>query len=213
MCSLCILFLSIASAAGLSLAMLIGVVGAGVVAVAFLILLSVIFLRRKRRNELPSTIFQAPKPDEWEYDPAGLTIGSKLGEGAFGVVMTGTVRDIQPDLKGVGKVAVKMCPPDATVKDKQDFIAECNLMKKFAKPWHTNVIRLLGVCTQGEELMMILEYASRGDLKNFLRDCRPSEGTAEVLSLRHRIKMALDVCNGMKFLSEMQFVHRDLACR
>ncbi len=81
-------------------------------------------------------------------------------------------------------------------------------------PHHVlQVIRLLGVCTQGEELMMILELAARGDLKNFLRDCRPNETNAGLLSIRHRIKMAMDVANGMKFLSELSFVHRDLACR
>ena len=66
---------------------------------------------------------------------------------------------------------------------------------------------------QGDELMMLLELASRGDLKNFLRDCRATETTEALLSLTQRVKMGLDVANGMNFLSDKKFVHRDLACR
>ncbi len=75
------------------------------------------------------------------------------------------------------------------------------------------VVRLLGICTQGDEMMMIMEVASRGDLRNFLRDCRPTDGTPGLLPIRHRVQMAVDVANGMKFLASKQFVHRDLACR
>ncbi len=75
------------------------------------------------------------------------------------------------------------------------------------------VIRLLGVCTQGEELMMVLELASRGDLKNFLRDCRPTQDTEAMLSVTHLVKMGVDVASGMLFLSSNNLVHRDLACR
>ncbi len=78
----------------------------------------------------------------------------------------------------------------------------------------TQVIRLLGVCSQNEaELMMVLEMATRGDLKNFLRDCRPTDTTPGLLSHAHLVRMGVDVARGMEFLSDKQFVHRDLACR
>ena len=60
---------------------------------------------------------------------------------------------------------------------------------------------------------MILELAARGDLKAFLRDCRPTGNEEALLSLRHRVKLGIDIANGMKFLSLQDFVHRDLACR
>jgi len=75
------------------------------------------------------------------------------------------------------------------------------------------VIRLLGVCTQGEELMMILELASRGDLRHFLLDCRPTQDTEALLTATHLVKMGLDVTSGMQFLASNGLVHRDLACR
>ena len=72
---------------------------------------------------------------------------------------------------------------------------------------------MLGVCTQGDDMMMILELATRGDLHSFLRDCKPVGNTESLLSVAQRVKMAIDIANGMVFLSTMQFVHRDLACR
>lgn len=47
----------------------------------------------------------------------------------------------------------------------------------------TQVIRLLGVCTRDENrLMVILELAARGDLKSFLRDCRPVEVSSIIMN-------------------------------
>ena len=99
----------------------------------------IVVIRQKRFNEMFTEKFERPKADEWEYDPLLVKLGMQLGEGAFGIVMSAMVKDIQPDVPGTVKVAVKMCPPNATVTDKKDFLAECNLMKKFSRPWHPNV--------------------------------------------------------------------------
>ena len=60
---------------------------------------------------------------------------------------------------------------------------------------------------------MILELAARGDLRDFLRDCRPTGNTTGLLTQGQLLKMCMDVANGMTFLASLQFVHRDLACR
>ena len=118
------------------------------------------------------------------------------------------------------------------MEEKNNFIAEANIMKQFGKPWHPNVsiyyahinvsmlihtiyqvIRLLGVCTQADTLMMIIELAARGDLKNFLRECRPTLDVKGMLSETQQVKMAVDIASGMAFLASRKFVHRDLACR
>ena len=61
--------------------------------------------------------------------------------------------------------------------------------------------------------MMVLELMARGDLKSFLRDCRPTANTQSLLTKRQLLKMAIDIASGMTFLSSHGFVHRDLACR
>jgi hypothetical protein len=44
-------------------------------------------------------------------------------------------------------------------------------------------------------------------------DCQPAKGNAALLSKFDLARMAVDVANGMVFLSSLQFVHRDLAAR
>jgi hypothetical protein len=61
--------------------------------------------------------------------------------------------------------------------------------------------------------MMVLELASRGDLKHFLLDCRPTQDNEALLNSTHLARMGVDVASGMVFLSANHLVHRDLACR
>jgi serine/threonine protein kinase len=61
--------------------------------------------------------------------------------------------------------------------------------------------------------MIILEFAARGDLRTFLIDCQPSNGNTALLTQFDMASMAVDIANGMVFLSSHNFVHRDLAAR
>ncbi len=110
---------------------------ATVILISVLVVLAVYWYRRK--IAIDEDAFVRPPADEWERDISTITAGVKLGEGAFGVVMTGTAVDIQPDLPKTTHVAIKMCADDATNDDKRQFVAEMELMKKFSKPFHPNV--------------------------------------------------------------------------
>ncbi len=114
-----------------------GGIVAGLVAVVGLLL--VVLWKRKTLFAANRDGFDWPKIDEWEYNPALVKLGVQIGEGAFGVVMAASVTDIQDDLPGPTDVAVKVCPPDATLADKRDFVAECDVIKQFSRPWHPNV--------------------------------------------------------------------------
>ncbi len=72
---------------------------------------------------------------------------------------------------------------------------------------------MLGVCTRKQPLMMIIEFASNGSLKDFLQSSKPTEAGVVELLPHELARMCADVANGMAFLSAKGFVHRDLAAR
>ena len=45
---------------------------------------------------------------------------------------------------------------------------------------HVNIINLLGCCTQDGPLYVIVEYARYGNLRDFLRELRPSDNKGEL---------------------------------
>lgn len=97
---------------------------------------------------------------------------------------------------------------EVTVADKNAFLKEAEIMKRFSDPWHPNVIRLLGVITQSEPLMIITEFLSNGDLQSFLRKNRPQKGKFSGIAMCDLVYMAADISSGMAFLSSQKFIHR-----
>lgn len=55
-----------------------------------------------------------------------------------------------------------------------DLVSEMEMMKMIGK--HTNILNLLGCCTQDGPLYVIVEFAPHGNLRDFLRQHRPSSG-------------------------------------
>ena len=66
------------------------------------------------------------------------------------------------------EVAVKSLNTNANENDKLRFLQEAAIMCQFD---HENVIKLYGVVTEDPE-MIVLEYMSRGDLRNLLMELR-----------------------------------------
>ena len=91
----------------------------------------------------------------------------QLGNGEFGVVNRGMCK--LSSTKEV-EVAIKTLNPNSTTKDRVRFLQEAAIMCQFD---HENVIKLYGVVT-GEPVMIVLEYMSHGDLKNFLVMLQPT---------------------------------------
>uniref|UniRef100_A0A6Q2Y7Q8 receptor protein-tyrosine kinase n=1 Tax=Esox lucius TaxID=8010 RepID=A0A6Q2Y7Q8_ESOLU len=146
-----------------------------------------------------------------------LVFKEKLGEGQFGEVHLCEIESPQdlPNLEfpfNVRKgrpllVAVKILRPDASKNARNDFLKEGKILSRLKDP---NIIRLLGVCVSSEPLCMVTEYMECGDLNQYLshRLC-----FSLPLSYPALISMASQIASGMKFLSSLNFVHRDLATR
>uniref|UniRef100_A0A8P4GH54 Discoidin domain-containing receptor 2 n=2 Tax=Dicentrarchus labrax TaxID=13489 RepID=A0A8P4GH54_DICLA len=160
-----------------------------------------------------------------EFPRKLLTFKEKLGEGQFGEVHLCEAEGMQefmnkeflfdiPEEQPV-LVAVKMLRSDANKNARNDFLKEIKIMSRLKDP---NIIRLLAVCIYSDPLCMITEYMENGDLNQFLSRHEP-EGhlallsNASTVSFNNLCYMAAQIASGMKYLSSLNFVHRDLATR
>ncbi|XP_065345977.1 proto-oncogene tyrosine-protein kinase ROS isoform X2 [Cloeon dipterum] len=129
-----------------------------------------------------------------------------LGSGAFGEVYEGEAIELPG---GQEKVAVKTLKKGATEHEKREFLKEAQLMSNFR---HEHILQMLGVCLDKESNFIVMELMEGGDLLNFLRTSRPLTRSGE-MTMIDLVSMAVDVARGCRYLEEMRYVHRDLACR
>jgi len=90
----------------------------------------------------------------------------ELGAGEFGVVTRGMWK---PSPNKQTEVAIKTLNVNASEKNKLRFLQEAAIMCQFD---HENVIKLYGVVTDAPA-MIVLEYMSRGDLREILIKLQP----------------------------------------
>ena len=90
----------------------------------------------------------------------------KLGSGEFGVVNLGLWSNGFVDHV---QVAVKTLNSQCSESDKTKFLREAAIMGQFV---HNNVVQLHGVVTEEENMMIVLEYMPKGDLREFIIDLK-----------------------------------------
>ncbi|KAM6902733.1 fibroblast growth factor receptor 1b isoform 2-T2 [Xenentodon cancila] len=165
--------------------------------------------------------YELPYDPVWELPRERLTLGKPLGEGCFGQVVLAEVLGIDKNRpRRLTKVAVKMLKADAAEKDLSDLISEMEMMKTIGR--HKNIINLLGACTQDGPLYVVVEYASQGNLREYLRTRRPSgldywsglqRASLGSVEVRELVSAAYQVARGMAYLASKKCIHRDLAAR
>ncbi|KAE9412706.1 hypothetical protein Angca_005473 [Angiostrongylus cantonensis] len=139
--------------------------------------------------------------EQWQLYHEQVVLGDTLGSGEFGLVYKGTLT-VGLFTKPID-VAVKTLKTSILNSDQRvTFLREANVMLKLQ---HKNVVRLYGVATQKEPLMIVMEFAAGGTLLH-----KAKEGT---LSLSTKRKYCIHVVCGMKYLEKQQVMHRDLAAR
>ena len=123
-----------------------------------------------------------------------------------------------PQYSKEGHVAVKCLKAGASSEDYTDLANELKLMIHIGE--HKNIVNIMGACTQKGPLWVMLEYCPLGDLKRFLRSKqlyptwnRMELQSQEQICFTDMIRMAMEIDEGMIFLSVSGIIHRDLAAR
>lgn len=163
--------------------------------------------------------YEFPIDLNWEFPRSNLELGKPLGEGAFGKVVMADAHGLTKNGQTqITVVAVKMLKEGHTDEDVKDLVCEMEVMKMIGT--HINIINLLGCCSQDGPLFVIVEYAPYGNLRDFLRQHRPSacadtpqEKEKQVLTQKDLVSYAYQVARGMQYLASRKCIHRDLAAR
>ena len=153
-----------------------------------------------------------------EFPREKLKFREKIGDGQFGEVHIGEAEDLEEflGLEPTGTtttVAIKVLKTDVAKDIKEDFFKEVKIMARLK---HENVVQLLGV-SKDDPMLMIVEYMVNGDLNQFLSERRLGSSAEvhsdNVLAYQALLYMAMQVSSGMKYISSLNYVHRDLATR
>ena len=176
-----------------------------------------------------SSIYAEPLPlDKSESPPLvtaqNLSETKLLGTGQFGEVTLANTVGLSELYLHLGKsedsdisikVAVKKLKLNSTKETQQAFEREIKFMSRLKDD---NVIRLLGICTTGTPFIM-MEYIENGDLNQYLQQfelvlqCDETVTSVKAISPVILVYMAYQIASGMKYLSSLKYVHRDLATR
>ncbi|KAL7592226.1 hypothetical protein Lser_V15G33238 [Lactuca serriola] len=129
---------------------------------------------------------------------ANFHIDNKIGEGGFGPVYKGV-------LKNGELIAVKRLS-ETSQQGPDEFKNEVMCI---AKLQHRNLVKLLGYCIDGNEKILIYEYMDNKSLDSFLFD----ETTSSMLDWGQRFHIIHGIARGILYLhqdSRLQIIHRDL---
>ncbi|WRX32446.1 Protein kinase domain - like 10 [Theobroma cacao] len=125
--------------------------------------------------------------------------GNKIGEGGFGTVYRGRLKD-------GSLVAVKRAKKD---EYNQGFSLQFkNEILTLSKIEHLNLVRLLGFLEHGDEQIIVVEYVGNGNLREHLDGVRGNG-----LEIAERLDIAIDVAHAITYLhsyTDPPIIHRDI---
>ncbi|KAL6538903.1 hypothetical protein OROMI_025229 [Orobanche minor] len=127
-----------------------------------------------------------------------------LGEGGFGPVYKGWIDEhTLTASKRRSRIAVAVKKwRQGSMQGPDEWLKEINYLSRFR---HPNLVKLIGYCSEEDNLILVYEFMSKGSLDNHLFG-----GGYRSLSWETRIKVAIDAAKALSFLHDMAtpVIHR-----
>ncbi|GLJ45701.1 hypothetical protein SUGI_0961860 [Cryptomeria japonica] len=190
---------------------------AGVAAVAIFSAALVVFIKRNKSTKTtPLVVSTTSKTEEKSAQLALVKVeGSRsysyqeviemtgdfhkqIGKGGYGPVYIGWLRGKE--------VAVKLLS-DKSHQGPKEFSTEVDMLSRVH---HKNLVKFIGYCIEEENMILIYEFMSNGDLRHSLNGQSLSE---KCLDWETRVNIALDAAQGLEYLHHgcnPCIIHRDV---
>lgn len=148
------------------------------------------------KRPCPKKVVNKMKVDEWEIPREQIDLLGVLGAGNFGEVRQGRLRN---------SIDVAVKTSKANKMTTTAFLKEADKMKQLT---HPNLVKLYGVCTLDNPIMIVIEYLGGGCLLDFLHSRK-----GRIMDIQQQCAVLGDVAAGMSFMQVHHWIHGDLAAR
>lgn len=142
----------------------------------------------------------APQDLQLMADPMGHPV--KLGAGSYGTVFRGVRNGSTPVAVKVPQLQQLSRASDRE-RERRQLLKEARNLQACRDP---HVVQFLGVCFQGDSLLLVTEFMAGGDLYNALT-CDARE---YYMWEQHGKRLALEIAKGLVYLHAKKFAHMDL---
>ncbi|XP_044155115.1 tyrosine-protein kinase STYK1 [Bufo gargarizans] len=136
-----------------------------------------------------------------------------MAEGRFGPIYRTALRDT--DGREARDIVVKQLKGTAEPYEVRDFLQRAAFQAWLGS--HSNLVEIIGCCTETKPFSLVLECVEPGSLLQFLWDCRrdlvPMDGILYDLTECQVYTIALQILAALEFLHERKLLHGDVAAR
>lgn len=131
--------------------------------------------------------------------PAAFNRSTQIGVGSFKEVHKAEMT----------RPGASTATPVAVLKIRHgDIAAEAEMLLGLGR--HPHLVRCFGICREGDDDLIITEFAEMGGLDALVSDL---EDDGESIPFQHKVVMLTQVVSGMNALADAGVIHRDLAIR